>query len=196
MSEMIYEASVYERTVKYTNFKGETKDATLSFALDPLQLMAVISSFKPRTNKKSKNPARRDEIEPITGEEQVKFIRDICKRAAGFPSDDGESWEPFPEFEDSIAGKAFLTKLTSSDSDRKEFTEKVVLDPFRAFVGYAKSDPTNSKEEIKQLEGYLNTLENIFSEPAPKDETLEERRERLNRELAELEKSGGESSED
>ena len=42
MSDQIYTASVYERTVKYTNFKGETRDATLTFALDPLQLLSVI----------------------------------------------------------------------------------------------------------------------------------------------------------
>ena len=43
MSDQIYTASVYERTVKYTNFKGETRDATLTFALDPLQLLSVIA---------------------------------------------------------------------------------------------------------------------------------------------------------
>ena len=54
MSDQIYTASVYERTVKYTNFKGETMDATLTFALDPLQLLSVIAGalyIGPRTKR-------------------------------------------------------------------------------------------------------------------------------------------------
>ena len=37
MSQITYEASVYTRTVKYKNFKGEVNDTTLYFALDPIE---------------------------------------------------------------------------------------------------------------------------------------------------------------
>jgi len=186
MSDQIYVASVYKRTVKYTNFNGVTQERELFFALDPLQLLSVIASFEPKKSK-SKNPAKQNEIEPLTGEQQVKFIRDICSRAAGFPSDNGEVWEPFEGFLDHLAGQTFVTQLTSSDADRKEFTEKVVLDPFRAFVGFAKNDPSNSKNEIDNLLQQLATLEKVFAEPVKPDETLEERRARLEAELKAME---------
>lgn len=187
MSDLIYKASVYSRTVKYTNFKGDTNETTLYFALDPLQLMQVIATFEPKKQKKSGNPARQNEVAAISDEQQLKFVRDLCARSAGFPSDDGESWEPFEGFSDTIAGKAFLTKLASSDGDRREFSEKVILDPFRAFVDYAAADPTNSPKEIQQFQTMATQLENIFKEPAPKDESLEDRRTRLAAELAALE---------
>lgn len=182
-STVTYEASVYKRTVNYTNFKGETKETELYFALDPMQLMQIIVSLKPNTNKKSGDPRKRGEVEPITDEQQLKFIRDLCVRAAGFPSEDGETWEPFEGFDTSIAGQAFLTKLASSDGDRKEFTEKVILNPFRAFVGYAEVDPTNTKQDIQQLKTMLSQIENVFTVPDAKDESLEERRARLQAEL-------------
>lgn len=187
MSDLIYQASVYERTVKYNNFKGKTQEAKLYFALDPLQLLSVIASIESGPKSKSKNPAKQGQVEALTNEQQIKFIRELCIKAAGFPSDDGESWEPFEDFGNSIAGKAFLTKLTSSDADRQEFTEKVVLDPFRAFVDYASNDPSNSKNEVDQLQNMVSQLENIFKEPAKTDETLQERRERLQRELEAME---------
>jgi hypothetical protein len=187
MSDLIYEASVYSRTVKYTNFKGETQETKLYFALDPLQLMQVIASFQPKKNTRSGNPARQNEVLAITDEEQVKFVRDLCERSAGFPSEDGESWEPFDNFSDTIAGKAFLTKLVSSDGDRKEFTEKVILAPFRAFVEFAVADPTNNAKETQQFKAMLGQLENIFSEKEDPNESLEERRARLAAELASLE---------
>lgn len=179
MSQLTYEAAVYSRTVKYKNFKGDTNDMVLYFALDPIQLMSIIASFVPKATK-SRNPAKRGEPE-ISDEEQIKFIRTIATRSAGFPSDDGESWEPFEDFENTIAGKAFLTQLVSSDKDRREFSEKVILDPFRAFVGYSTADPSNSKSETDNLQAMLKQLENVFI--GKDDESLEERRARLMREM-------------
>ena len=186
MSELIYEASVYSRTVAYKNFKGEENKVVLYFALDPLQLMQVIATFQPK-KVKSGNPARQGQAAEISDEEQLKFVRDLASRSAGSPSDDGESWELFEDFADSLAGKAFLTKLASSDGDRREFSEKVILDPFRAFVGFAKADVSNTPKDIQQFEQMLVQMENIFRMPEKKDETLEERRERLAAELAQLE---------
>lgn len=190
MSQITYEASVYERTVKYKNFKGETNETTLYFALDPIQLMQTIANFTPKQSK-SKNPAKANQPE-ITDEEQIKFVRGLACKAAGFPSDDGESWEPFEGFENSIAGKAFLTQLVSSDGDRKEFSEKVILDPFRAFVGYAEADPTNSKAETQQLKTMLSQLENVFT-GTNANESIEERRARLQAEMAALESQSDQS---
>lgn len=186
MSGIVYQASVYSRVVEYTNFKGQERKVELFFALDPLQLLSVIASFEPKTNKKSKNPAKQGQVEPITNEQQLEFVQGLVKKAAGFPSDDGESWEPFENFEETLAGKAFLTKLASSDADRKEFSTKVVLDPFRAYVAYAKDDPSNKPAEIKQLEAMAHQLENIFAEKVDPNESLEARRERLQAELAQL----------
>jgi hypothetical protein len=186
MSGIVYQASVYSRTVEYRNFKGQDRKAELHFALDPLQLLSVIASFSPKTNKRSKNPAKQGQVEPITNEEQLKFVTDLVKKAAGFPSDDGESWEPFEDFEESLAGKAFLTKLASSDADRKEFSQKVVLDPFKAYVAYAKDDPSNKPEEIKQLDAMSAQLERLFAETVDPDETVEDRRARLEAELRQL----------
>lgn len=186
MSELMYEAAVYSRTVKYRNYKGEEKSAELFFALDPITLMQVIATFEVKPNKKSGNPATRAAEPTITDEAQIKFIRDLASKAAGFPSEDGETWEPFANFADSIAGKAFLTRLTSSDGDRKEFSEKVILDPFRSFANFAKNDPSNSQAEVAQFDTMLAQMENIFKAPDPKTETLEERKERLARELESL----------
>ncbi len=186
MSDLVYQASVYSRTVKYTNFKGKTTEIELTFALDPLQLMSVMAGFSPK-KVKSGNPALKNQTAPITDEQQIKFVRDLAAKAAGFPSEDGDSWEPFEGFADHIAGKAFMTKLVSSDGDRREFTEKVILAPFEAFVGFASEDPTNSPKEIQEFKTMLEQMRNLFSESKAKDnESLEERRERLAAELAAL----------
>lgn len=184
MSNVTYEASVYERTVKYKNFKGETNETTLYFALDPMQLMQAIANFAPKPSK-SKNPAKQAQPE-ISDGEQIKFVRDLSTKAAGFPSEDGETWEPFDNFADTIAGKAFITQLVSSDADRKEFAERVILDPFRAFVNFAEADPSNNVKDTAQLRTMMGQLENVF---VGKDETesLEDRRARLQAEMAALE---------
>jgi hypothetical protein len=184
MSQLTYEASVYHRLVKYKNFKGETNETTLYFALDPIQLMSVIASFAPKASK-SKNPAKQGNPE-ISDEDQIKFVRTIATRAAGFPSEDGEMWEPFEDFENTIAGKAFLTQLVSSDGDRKEFSERVILDPFKAFVEYAEADPSNTKKETDNLRVMLSQLENVFVGKDP-NESIEDRRARLQAEMAALE---------
>jgi hypothetical protein len=186
MSQLVYEASVYSRTLSYKNFKGEENTVALYFALDPLQLMQMIAGFEPK-KVKSGNPARNNQPMELSAEEQLKFVRKIAVEAAGTPSDDGENWEPFKDFEDSLAGKAFLTKLASSDGDRKEFAEKVILAPFRAFVSYAQADPTNSQTDVKQFGEMLVQMENIFKAPEPKQESLEERRARLMAEMQALE---------
>lgn len=191
MTNLIYEASVYSRLVKYKNFKGEINETTLYFALDPIQLMQVIANFAPKASK-SKNPAKQDSTQ-ITDEEQIKFVRTIANRAAGFPSDDGETWEPFTDFENTIAGKAFLTQLVSSDGDRQEFSEKVILDPFRAYVSYAEADPSNTASETGQLKVMLTQLENVFTGDN-KEETLEDRRARLKAEMAALEAGSDDST--
>lgn len=186
MTELIYEASVYTRTVKYKNFSGEEKSVTLHFALDPLQLMSLIAKLEIKTIK-SGNPARNGKPAEVTGEQQIKFIQDLAQKAAGTPSDDGEVWTPFEDFSDTLAGKAFLTKLTSSDGDRKEFAEKVILDPFRAFVGFAQDDATNTPADIQQFKVMLKQMENIFATPDPTEETAEQKRARLQADLAALE---------
>lgn len=188
-TEIVYEASVYERTVTYKNFKQEQQSVKLYFALDPLELMAMIASFAPRKSR-SKNPAKQGQ-EEINDADQIKFIRDVAVKAAGAPSDDGESWEPFEDFENTIAGKAFLTKLASSDGDREEFAQKVLLDPFRAFVKFAEADHTNTPSDIAQFKRMVGQLENIFSTKAPENESREEREARLERDLAALRAEAG-----
>lgn len=193
MSELIYEASVYERTISYKNFKGDVKEVTLYFALDPMKLMGVISSFQPKKIK-SGNPALAGKEAPITSEEQLKLVRDLVVQAAGSPSEDGESWIPWVDFENDLVGQAFMAKLTSSDGDRAEFSEKVILDPFRAFVRYAEVDPTNTAKDRADFKRMLGELENIFKEPEAKGETLEEKRARLAAELASIESGPAEGT--
>ncbi len=188
MTELIYEASVYTRTVTYKNFKGVENSVVLHFALDPLQLMALIASFEVKTIK-SGNPAINGKPAPVSDEQQLKFIRELAEKAAGTPSEDGETWTPFGDFTDTLAGKAFLTKLASSDGDRREFAEKVILDPFRAFTGFAKVDPSNTSKDVQQFEVMLQQMENIFKTPDPKEETIDDRRARLAAEMAALEQS-------
>lgn len=186
MSQPIYQASVYERTVHYINLKGKTSQATLYFALDPITLMQVMVGFKPKASK-SGNPAVRNKEFEISDEAQIKLVLDLAEKAAGFPSDDGETWEPFYDFHSNIAAKAFMTKLTSSDDDRREFSEKVILAPFKAFVEYATADEGNSPADIQQFKTMLAQMENVFKAPPAKpDETLEERRARLAAELESL----------
>lgn len=185
MSELVYEATVYGRTISYRNFKGEEKKVLLQFALDPIQLMQLIAGFQTKPVK-SGNPARAGQMQEVTDEDQIKFVRKLAIEAAGRPSDDGESWIPFENFENDLAGKAFLTKLVSSDGDRREFSETVLLAPFRAFVNFAKNDPTNTPKDIQQFEKMSAQLEKIFSMPDVQDESLEERRARLAAELASL----------
>jgi hypothetical protein len=185
MSDIYYEASVYSRVVNYKTPKGESNTIELHFALDPMALMEVLGkvTLKPV---KSGNPARRNETEDLEPDEQIKLIRDLASRAAGYWSEDGEEWIPIENFGNKIFGMAFLTKLTSSDGDRKEFSEKVLLDPFRAFVGYAESDASNSQVEIKGYKDMLAQMENIFKVPEAKDETLDEKKARLAAEMAAL----------
>jgi hypothetical protein len=186
-STIVYEASVYTREVSYKNFKGETNTVRLYFALDPLELMAMIAGFNPKKSK-SNNPAQRGK-DVVDEGEQVKFVRDLAIKAAGTPSDDGETWEPFENFENTLAGKTFITKLASSDGDREEFAQKVLLDPFRAFVKFAEADPTNTPKDIMQFQQMVVQLERIFAGGKQENETLEQKRERLAREMAELENS-------
>ena len=182
MSNVIYEASVYSRKITYRNFKGEEREFELFFALDPLQLMQVIAGIKPKQIK-SGNPARNGQDQELSDEDQLKMIRDLAIKAAGEPSADGESWTPFVDFEDTLVGKAFLTKLASSDGDRREFSQKVILDPFRAFINYAIADETNTPSDVQQFKSMLSQMENIFKAPEEKTETLEEKKARLAAEL-------------
>lgn len=184
MSNIVYEASVYTREVSYKDFKGVEKTMQLHFALDPLELMRVIATFQPK-KVKSGNPALAGKEAPIDESTQLKFLHDLAVRAAGAPSDDGEYWEVFPDFSDSLAGKAFLTKLTASDKDREEFAEKVILDPFRAFVQYAEADSSNTPSDVQQFKVMLGQMENIFS-MEEKNETVDDRRARLVAEMAAL----------
>lgn len=184
-TDIVYEASVYSRTVKYKNFHGDEKSVTLYFALDPLELMAMIAGFNPKKSK-SNDPRKRGQDEIDEGE-QVKFVRDIAIKAAGTPSKDGETWYPYENFENDLAGKTFITKLASSDGDREEFAQKVLLDPFRAFVKFAEADPTNTKKDVLQFQQMVAQLERIFSSGDNAGESLEEKRARLAREMAELE---------
>jgi hypothetical protein len=188
MSELVYEASVYNRKLSYKNFKGEENQVTLYFALDPLQLMTFIAGFEPK-KVKSGNPARNGQEKEMTPQEQLEFVRKLAVQAAGTPSEDGESWEPFENFEDSLAGKAFLTKLVTSDGDRKEFAEKVILAPFDAFVAFAEKDPSNSPADIQQFKIMQTQMQAIFRVPDQPEESLEERRARLAAELAAMEQS-------
>lgn len=185
---LVYEAVVYTRTIAYRNFKGETNETTLHFSLDPLTLMELIANFEPK-KVKSGNPARNGTTE-VTSEQQLKFVRDIACKAAGFPSDDGEVWETFEDFQETLVGKAFLTKLSSSDGDRREFAEIVLLAPFRAFVNFARVDPSNSPEDVALFEKQLGEMENIFKVPEQKELSVQERRALLEAQLSQLGESG------
>lgn len=191
MSNPVYESSVYSQSVTYKNFQGVEKTQVLYFALDPLKLMELVSGLKTKTPKKSGNPALKNKPVEITNEEQLRFLRELAVKSAGVPSEDGEEWYTFDGFENSIVGKAFLAKLTASDSDRREFSEKVVLDPFRSFVAFAVADPSNSQEDIKTFRQLLAEAEKTFTVPTERNESIEERRSRLAAEMAALEADNG-----
>jgi hypothetical protein len=194
MTNPVYEAAIYTRTVSYRNFAGEEQTVSVDFALDPIELLDLIASSANITTKSKSNDPRRKNAEVVDEGKQFRFLRDIANRAAGYPSADGERWLPISDFTDSLAGKAFITKLASSDEDRKEFAEKVMLAPFRAFVGYAKAEPGNTPAEIKKFETMLAQFERVFATTAA-DDTLEARRARLAAEQAELEKLMSEDDE-
>lgn len=185
MTNPVYEAAVYSRMVTYKNFAGEEQTVEVNFALDPIQLLDLIAQSDSITVKsKSKDPRKKGQ-EEVDETRSFKFLRDIADYAAGYPSADGEQWLPIDNFTDMLAGKAFITKLASSDADRKEFAEKVMLAPFRAFVEYAKADGGNSPAEIAKFETMLKQFERVFAVSAA-DETLEARRARVAAEMAEL----------
>lgn len=186
MANLVYEASVYTQIIAYKNFKGEEKETTLYFALDPLQLLQALSGYQPKKIK-SGNPALNGKDADMTDEEQIRMIRNLAVIAAGTPSEDGESWAPFEDFDNSIVGKAFLTKLATTDAVRRMFSEKVILDPVRAFVGYAVEDPTNSPKELQEMKDMLHKMELLFKIPDPTNESADDRRMRLQMELASLE---------
>lgn len=189
MTNIVYEAVVYSRTISYKNLKGEEKTQTLYFALDPLQLMSLFAGYTPK-KVKSGNPALAGRDAEFSEEDLMQMIRDLAVKAAGIPSLDGETWTPYENFDNDIAGKAFITKLTSSDGDRKEFAEKVILAPLRAFVEYAEADESNTPAEVKEFRDMLSKMENMFKIPPEKPETLEERRARLAAEMAALDEAG------
>lgn len=157
----VYEASVYSREVSFKNFKGETKTQSVHFALDPLELMRIIASVNLKPVK-SGNPSRKGEVEPMTDEQQIKFIRDLAEQAAGWPSEDGDSWVRDMDFPESLAGRTFITKLAASDGDRQEFSQKVLIAPFEAFVNFASADPTNTPKDVQELQQMLVKLKSIF----------------------------------
>lgn len=192
MSNIVYEAIVYSRAISYRNLKGEEKTQTLYFALDPLQLLAVFAGFTPKKSK-SNNPALANREPEFTEEDQLKMIRDLAIKAAGHPSLDGETWTPYEGFDNDIVGKAFITKLTSSDGDRKEFAEKVILAPLRAFVEYAEDDASNTPAEVQEFRVMLSKMENLFKVAEKTPETLEERRARLAAEMAALDEAGSDA---
>lgn len=196
MTQITYEASVYSRIISYKNLKGQTKEVELTFALDPISLLRVMASLPSPKKSRSNNPAQRAREESeLSNEQQLKFLVDIASKAAGFISDDGESFEPFEDFRDSIAGKAFITKLASSDGDREEFAQKVMIDPFEAFVNYARADEGNTKEEIKQFEDMLASMKRIFAINKNTDMSPEDRAAKLRAELAIIE-GGGETTQE
>lgn len=185
VDKIIYEAAVYSRNISYRNFKGEELEQEVFFSLDPLKLMAFIARFDFGGKKsRSGNPAVRAQEEEPTVEDQLNFVREIACLSAGFPSEDGYRFDPFEDFEKTIVGRAFLTKLAASDADRKEFAELVILDPFRAFVGFAKADPSNDQAEIKSYEEMVTKMQNVLL--GKSEETLAQRKARLEAEMAEL----------
>src|SRR5262245_10728039 len=94
MSDVItYNATIYSRDISYTNFKGETKTVTLDFSLSPLELMAIIAGYSPKKSR-SNNPAKKNQVEEISSEDQLKLFTQLASSAAGFASEDGETWEP------------------------------------------------------------------------------------------------------
>jgi len=181
MSEIVYEAEIFTRKISYKNYNGLVQTVQLDFSLDPLSLLELIASV-PVAKSKSNNPAKRDDEVTLSDSDQVALIRRIAEEAAGHASKDGETWERWENMSDSLAGKAFLTRLSSSDTDRREFVEKVVISPFRAFVSYAKSDPTNSQADIAGFDEVLHRMERIFD--TPEGETIEDRKARLMAELS------------
>lgn len=192
MTNPVYEATIYTREVSYRNFAGTEQTVSVDFAMDPIELLDLIQTSTLTKTSRSKNPARRGQDE-VDETRQFKFLRDIAERAAGYPSADGERWLPIPDFCDTLAGKAFITKLAASDEDRKEFAEKVMLAPFRAFVQYAKADPSNTPAEVAKFEGMLSQFERIFAVSVA-DETLEARKARVAAEMAELERLSGDEA--
>lgn len=189
MTKTIYEASVYSREVSYRNFHGEEKTETLYFALDPLQLMSAFAGYSPK-KVKSGNPALNGKDAEFSEEDMMIMIRDLAVKSAGVPSKDGNTWTPYENFDNDLAGKAFLTKLVSSDGDRKEFAEKVILDPLRAFVSYAEADDSNTPADVQEFRTMLTGMERLFVIPEKTPETLEERRARLAAEMAALDEAG------
>lgn len=185
MAPIVYEAAVYSQEVSYKNFKGEDRTTTLMFALDPYALMAIFATI-PNRKIKSGNPALNGKDADFTDEQQIKLVRDLASKAAGVPSEDGEAWLPFEDFENNIAGKVFMTKLATSDQIRRDFSEKVLLEPFRAFVSYSEQDASNSPKEITELKDMLSKLEKMLKTPDPTNETVEDRKARLQAQLKEL----------
>lgn len=184
-STITYEATVYSRDITYRNLHGETKTVNLTFALSPIDLMAVVSRI-PTNKSKSRDPRKAGQNEGITDEQRITLVQDLAAKSAGFISENGETFSPWEGFANDIVGQAFLTKLVSSDADRQEFAEKVILAPFRAFVDYARADESNSAKDIQEIEGYLAELEKAFSPDAKPAETNAERRARIQAELAAL----------
>lgn len=166
-----YQAAVYAKKLTYKNYHGEENSTTLYFSLDPLQLMQIISKIKPK-NTKSGNPAKRNAETEISEEDQLKLLRDLASQSAGIISQDGETWLPFDNFENTIAGKAFLTSLTSSDADRRAFSETVIIKPFAAFVNFAEADSSNTPGEVQELRIMLSQLERVFAQQGRKDDTV------------------------
>lgn len=183
---LVYEAEIYRSQISYRNFAGEVKTVDLEFSLHPLKLMHLISTFEPK-KVKSGNPARNGQTE-VTEEQQIQFVHNVAKASAGKASEDGESWIPWEGFEDDLVGQAFMTKLSSSDGDRREFAETVLLKPFRAFVNFAVADESNSKKDIESFQKMLRDMEQVFRVPEASELSVEERQALLEAEMDRLQK--------
>ncbi len=185
MAQIVYNAVYHTEEVSYTNLNGESRIAELKFLMHPMTLLSVFADI-PDRKIKSGNPSLNGKSADISESQQIKLVQDLAGRAAGIPSSDGESWIPFENFEKHVSGHAFLTKLATSEKVRKDFSDKVILAPFRAFVGYAEADPSNSPKEVKDLKDTLTKMENTFKVADPSNETPEELKAKLQAQLAAL----------
>lgn len=186
MSEnKVYMARPYRHEVPYENLNGVQKTATLHFLIHPVELLGIFADYTPKKIK-SGNPALNGKPAEMSDADQIKIIQQLAAQAAGTPSEDGENFDRFNDFETSVVGQAFMTMMVTSTKARRDFSEMAILNPFRAFVQFARQDDSNSPKEVADLERTLKQMEDIFKSPDVKDESAEEKRARLMAELGRL----------
>ncbi len=126
-----------KKTIKYTNFNGDTKERDCYFNLTEAECAELEASEDNSLSKKIEIIAKDTEDKAAT----VRIFKEIILKAYGERSADGESFMKSPEirqnFECSAAFNALFMELATDADKMSEFVNNVIPKPAEVTSGTA-----------------------------------------------------------